>query len=365
MITELEINNFKSIRHIKMDCKRINVLIGKPNVGKSNILEAMALYAAPYGYPKRKFLEDYIRYEKLAQLCYFLDRKNQVVVKSNIGFAALRFHMNGINSYDIILGPDAGILDKMNQTDSGYSLNDKKVFFEELINSIEKKPGWISPYYGEIEEKGNFNSLFSDGSSGYNTPVKKYHFISLPKHHNHFPSFLLPPFGDNLFTIIEGNRELWDEFAGLFNNYGLDLLLDLEEEKLFVQRKQGRYVTKIPYSLVADTLQRYIFHLAAIESNSDSILIFEEPESHSFPPYISRLADKIIENKSNQYFIATHSPYLLTPFIEKCPADEIAIFIAGYENYETKVKALTDKEIENIMETGIDLFFNIRAFQEW
>ena len=45
-IKNIEIKNFKSIRHAKIeDCKRVNVFIGYPNVGKSNILEALSLYS--------------------------------------------------------------------------------------------------------------------------------------------------------------------------------------------------------------------------------------------------------------------------------------------------------------------------------
>lgn len=45
-IENIEIKNFKSIRHQKIEnCKRINVFIGYPNVGKSAILEAIALFS--------------------------------------------------------------------------------------------------------------------------------------------------------------------------------------------------------------------------------------------------------------------------------------------------------------------------------
>ena len=33
MISELEINNFKSIKSLKAQCKRINIFIGEPNAG--------------------------------------------------------------------------------------------------------------------------------------------------------------------------------------------------------------------------------------------------------------------------------------------------------------------------------------------
>lgn len=363
-ISDLEINNYKSIKNIKMDCRRINVLIGRPNVGKSNILEALALYTAPYADNTKKFLSDYVRYEKLNDLFYFLDRKEQVSIISNLGFAALRFHMNGINGYDFITGPDIAILDSMNQSGSGNSLMEKNIFFQSIVEGRREEAKAVKPYYAEFTADERLHTPFSNNNLGYGSPIKKYHFKSLLEYKNNFPSFLLPPYGNNLFTILEGNPQLWDECAGIFNNYGLDLLLDTIEEKLAIQRRAGRFVTNVPYSLTADTLQRYIFHLAAIETNNNSILLFEEPESHSFPPYISQLASKIIESESNQFFIATHSPYLLTPFIEQVPPGEISIFVARYENYETKIKALSEQEIDNIMETGIDLFFNIPAFQE-
>ena len=44
MIKKLEIENFKSIKHLSLDCKRVNVFIGEPNAGKSNILEALGCY---------------------------------------------------------------------------------------------------------------------------------------------------------------------------------------------------------------------------------------------------------------------------------------------------------------------------------
>ena len=48
-ISHVHINNFKSIKDVTLnDCRRINLFIGKPNVGKSNLLEAMSLFCLPY-----------------------------------------------------------------------------------------------------------------------------------------------------------------------------------------------------------------------------------------------------------------------------------------------------------------------------
>jgi hypothetical protein len=41
MIKRLSISRFKSIRELEMDCRKVNVLIGAPDTGKTNVLEAL------------------------------------------------------------------------------------------------------------------------------------------------------------------------------------------------------------------------------------------------------------------------------------------------------------------------------------
>ena len=115
--------------------------------------------------------------------------------------------------------------------------------------------------------------------------------------------------------------------------------------------------------MVSDTLQRLIFHLAAIETNKDSIIIFEEPEAHAFPYYTKYLAELIaLDENNNQYFISTHNPYFLLPIIEKTPRDEVGIFITDFEDYQTKIKGLSEEDIKEIMDMEVDVFFNIERF---
>ena len=46
MITEIKIENFKSLHDLTLDVGRFNILIGENGSGKSNILEAITLAAA-------------------------------------------------------------------------------------------------------------------------------------------------------------------------------------------------------------------------------------------------------------------------------------------------------------------------------
>ena len=117
---------------------------------------------------------------------------------------------------------------------------------------------------------------------------------------------------------------------------------------------------KTPYSLVADTLRRYLFHFAAIESNRDSVLIFEEPESHNFPPYIQKLARKIIESESNQFFITTHSPFLFNILVEE--AKDVAVFVAEYDDFQTKIHRLSESSLREMMDYGLNIFTEQELF---
>lgn len=117
----------------------------------------------------------------------------------------------------------------------------------------------------------------------------------------------------------------------------------------------------MPFISIADTLQRVMYYKTAIASNENAILTFEEPESHSYPPYISKLTTDIIYSESNQFFITTHSPYVLNEFMEN-KIEDLAIYLVDFVKGKTTVKRLTEAELTKVSQTGVDLFFNSEIF---
>ena len=108
-----------------------------------------------------------------------------------------------------------------------------------------------------------------------------------------------------------------------------------------------------------------IFFKTAIASNKDSILLFEEPEAHCFPPYVTHITQEIIDSESNQFFIATHSPYVLTTCLEReSSRKDLAIFMADFKDGQTVIKRLTDDELNEVYDYGLDLFFNSELFTD-
>ena len=60
----LRIQNFKSIKDVTLHPRRVNLIIGEPNVGKSNLLEAMSLLDGITYEQTEKFMGSFIRYEE-------------------------------------------------------------------------------------------------------------------------------------------------------------------------------------------------------------------------------------------------------------------------------------------------------------
>ena len=78
LIKNLHIKNFKSVRDLSLECDRINIFIGKPNAGKSNILEAISLLGA--GYSGKRFMDGFIRYTAIIQLFRDFDLNKKIEV---------------------------------------------------------------------------------------------------------------------------------------------------------------------------------------------------------------------------------------------------------------------------------------------
>ncbi len=304
---------------------RINLFIGKPNVGKSNILEAFGVFSLPYlKYNTNKKLDNFIRADYLNELFFDGNTENQILIKNNLGEFGLSYYL----------------VDNISPLGTKLKIHDVNT-----IISIEKDLT-VSILGNDIDKN----------------PFKYYNFKTNQKlKRNNLPN-LLPPAGTNLMGVIENIPTLKKDLIQLFNEYNLNLVFDRASQELKVMKEQkGKEIFLIPYSSTADTLQRVIFYKTAIASNQNSILIFEEPEAHAFPPYIVHITREIIESKSNQFVISTHSPYILDYFLENA-MDELSIFMVDYKDGETVANKLSLEDMKDIQQYGIDLFTNYETF---
>ena len=113
-----------------------------------------------------------------------------------------------------------------------------------------------------------------------------------------------------------------------------------------------------PYLTLSETLQRIIFYTLAIKTNKESIILFDEPESNTFPFYTKELAERIALDETNQFFITTHNPYLLLSLIEKTKQEDLNIMITQMKDYETRISMLSENQITEVLDLNSAVFFN-------
>ena len=320
-IKSVSIKNFKSVKSVTLsDCRRINVLIGRPNVGKSNILEALALFDVPYMVnTSSKSLKNLVRIENTADLFH-----------NGIATAPVEV-LAGDNSLIVSRSANNGL-----SVDISVRNEVSKYSFSQSLNLSTKKDPTVLPCILAYFFPGQF----------------------VPESSNN--GFLLPPSGANLMETVANLPALKSGLAELFHGYGLKMMFDSGSQEIKAMRENGLDMFLVPFSSLADSLQRLIFYKAAIESNTDKVICFEEPEAHT-SPYISNVVNDIISADSNQFFITTHSPYVMSSLLESA-GDDLAVYVVDMEHNETVIRRLSDQQLQDAYDNGMDMFYNLVSF---
>jgi AAA15 family ATPase/GTPase len=339
-INNIEIKNFKSIRHAVInDCKRINVFVGPPNVGKSNILEALGMYSVVQQINGERFsIHSICRYDWPGD--FFFDKDSQKKISIIINekhFLSILLNKNSINEFAI-------------------NIQTKGVMDTNLFNTDVGEAGNFKRYTNPPKTNGLESEIF-------NFSIKYYHFEKNWQVNAEKSVSLSIPNGDNIASILNAYSSLRRIYIELLRKY--NLRLDLSKGLGIAKELNDGSFAPFSINLVADTLQRLFFHKAAIATNKDAVLLFEEPEAHMYPPYIAKFtSDMMYDENNNQYFIATHSPFVVNDIMENLKKEDYAIYTVGYdkENGETLVKRLSDEELHEIYQYGIDLFLNLENY---
>lgn len=323
MIKILSIERFKSIRRLQMNCRRVNLFIGEPNVGKSNILEALGLLS--WCADTKSALKDFVRLTTITDLFY----------DGLTSEGPIRIEAQGGREQPLLL----------------------LVAYERdqaLFRTASDKPQFV-------QMDANANRLSGKRQEQFEN-IRFYRFKELDSFPGSDAALLAPPSGENMFSVVFGSKRLRERVTDIFRTGGLSLVMKPQEKTFELQKTVDGVVTAYRYPLTSDTLRRIAFFTVAMESNKDATLVFEEPEAHAFPYYTKQMGEEIAMDEANQYFIATHNPYLLTAIIEKVKKEDVHVFVTYFKGFETRVRPLSDGELGEAL-TG-DPFFMSQRFVE-
>lgn len=330
-IDHVHIEHFKSLKKVDFKTKRVNVFIGEPNSGKTSILEAMNFFAM--NSVSNVLSKDFFRFRTIKDLFYdgiidtpFVVRLNDSVVVCTYGYN--ESGTAAVNQYRLYRSiPDQNIDDSI-----------------------------------VIEHNGQVHHL--TGQKNFSTNILYYQYKNIKDYRESLRTFLDPPFGENLPGLLVRSENLRRQVSLILNSFGYRLMQKPETNELEIVKIVDDVIYNYPFITVSETIKRFIFIEMAINSNKNSILLFDEPEANMFPFYNKQIAEEIGLNKENQYFITTHNPYLLMSLIEKTPIKELNVCICKMEDYQTKIYPIPARKMSEFFELGSDAFYNLDRFTE-
>jgi AAA15 family ATPase/GTPase len=319
MLQNIAITNYKSVRELKLEAKRINVFIGEPNTGKSNIIEALALLSGNNIRPE--IFKEMFRFGTLADLFFDQQVSNAIEVKADDKRRLFEFN-KGMFSFS--------------------------AFTENILQGS-----------AQLDQRGQFSN-WPDASGG----VRLYRFkenIQL-----NFPEYgsLTPPFGQNLVSILYTNKSLRRRVSDLFRTRDFRLEIKPVEMQLSLAKAIDDEFYSFPYDSISETWRRMVFYMALLETNQHATLLLDEPETNTFPFYTAYLAERIALDESNQFILTTHNPYILGSIVGKVPVKDLAVFVTTMEDFATKIKQVSVAGLSKILDYGPDAFLNLDKLVE-
>jgi AAA15 family ATPase/GTPase len=332
MIKDIEINNFRCFDRLKVSgCKRINLISGKNNVGKTALLEAIFLNSTPTK-------DTIISLANLRGDSISLERELQ----GKTMWSNLFFQQN----IDIICSINTIYQDK-NFKDIDISIKHEKDFLEEIGEEIEpEKAKLLKEWLDELLKKDRFKNdndqylgvMIIDMSDNTitklialsinleimnnlgDTPSKYANSVYI-QNSSFIPSNLRVS-SARLTTEFDQAR-LNDRDDDVLKAFQLidSSIVSVESfsvpEPTIYLRRQGE--KRLPLSLFGDAMNRIAEIILKIINNQDGILLIDEIENgihHSSQIALWDFLYKLADRLNVQIFATTHSLEMTEAFIK-------------------------------------------------
>jgi len=320
MLTNVKIKNFKSIRDLEFSARRVNVFVGEPNTGKSNIIEALAVFSEGI-YDDAQAFQDVLRFKNASDLFFDRDLGQEARVLSDGLEWSLKWESATFRGSYLASGADS----------TGFT--------------------WSAPAQLHAPRYPQPGTRF-------------YRFKMLPSFNDSRLGSLRAPYGSNLAALVTTNKRLRQLVSDLFQERGFRLVIDQEKGELSMAKLVDEQLYTFSYPTISETFRRIVFFMAVLETNQSAVLLLDEPEANTFPFYTAYLAERIALDETNQFFLTTHNPYVLESIVSKTPMKDLAVFVTSLEGFRTRLRLVPPEGLSRILDYGPDAFLNLDKLVE-
>lgn len=335
MISTLAIERFKSIRSLAFDCRKINVFIGPPDTGKTNILESLFLVSC-LGWgraigPHFRLKSD-VGFDPLFYRQFF-----DVPIEIGLSLVSRR---EGINADALkitaaIIG--GGEQRRLEVTISPMS-HPVQVGFGG--NMTEPRLNWVRYYLYVSSDHWSYRANLPLGAS-----------------------VITPAEGENLLYVARHNSRVYEFLKELVAPLNWRVRFDQSQKTFRLSEVRADEILDYNLDLLSDSLKRLLFYGAILLTSQNAVLVLDEPDVFAFPPYPKTLGEMIAGDETNQFFLTTHNPYFLAGIVEKASRKDLAVFVCHRDDEgATAVKLLSDEGVSRVIEQGASVFFNLDDF---
>lgn len=367
-ITELQVRNFRSLANVTMKPGQVNVLFGPNGSGKSTLLDTIWFLRDCLKRGVDEASSD--RSHGIGALWDLADEGEKISIKLNsihaeyeveFGYSSGRIepfagevlHSRTLNR-DLIsrfVGSDTARFYHYNMVEAvPVQLRDPENLALTRYLDFQDRSDEAS----EMSRLLHFTNLYH-ARNAYLYRLKK--LGSESNHHTHLWERC-----ENLWSVlrnIDGRRRLDDRYETIieFMRKAFPAFRDLVIDQTGPNTVYGSFIETgrrepIQASGVSDGHLQMLAHLTALFSTGedrDNIIIFDEPETSLHPYALEVFAEAVkhsAEKWSNQVFIATHSPVLVSQF------DPVDIWAVGIgEKGETTVERISEiVEIQDLLQ---------------
>ena len=370
MLTHVEIEGFRSLRHVDLDLPGLTVLIGANNSGKSNLLDVFALMSESAtgqlneGMNRRGgFFKLFFRDIEIPPYAFSFNFKftfasGEFGVEDALTYYKLLVRMPGIVGLEQIsrdpIPPETMPLELMHYKHGSKSMfrnssngkeEEKKVDLLELpIFQVKDYTAYPVPFrmLSQFEAWIFYRPIRVDPDA----PIRRPQLVR--------SGIRLSPDGSNLASVLHAIQSqhlaIWEEIIEILKNTcegfrRISLAPEGGDGKILLRWWDHTFQRNdegFSIDFLSDGTLRFLCLLAILKTpNPPPLICIEEPEIGLHPDWIKVVAE-LLESAATrtQIIVATHSPQLISHVKPE------HVVVVEKENGETSLSRLTEEELE-------------------